>query len=191
MTTRAYVTTLTCCVLVASAFLPLAAQAEETFTAGIARMSGPTAGGDRMPSSLIMTVEEWSTEEERANLLRALKEGGEEGVLEVLRGMDKGFLRYPSSTGWPINHAWSEDTADGRIVRLVTERPILFSEAYRNTRTFKYKFGIVELRFGPDGKSEGTLVPTAQVSLSEDGSVEVKMYGSQAHKLLNVTSRKD
>ena len=105
--------------------------------------------------------------------------------------MDKGFLRYPASTGWPINHAWSEETEDGRIVRLVTERPILFGEAYRNARTLKYTFGIVELRFGPDGKGEGAMVPTAKVSLNEDGAIEVESYGSQAHRLLNVTSKKD
>ena len=189
MSTRTTGTALTCFVLLASTFLPLAAQAEETFNAGIARTTGVTSGRSNMPSSLIMTVKEWSTPEERANLLSALQEGGEEGLLDALREMDKGFLRYPASTGWPINHAWSEETAEGRIVRLITERPILFGEVYHNSRTLKYAFGVIELRLGPDGKGEGVMVPTMKVSLTEDGTIEMENFGISGHRLLNVTAR--
>ena len=187
MRIRTILLAIVCLTLLAGAALPGVAAAEETFNASIARVAGPSGRG--MPTSLIMTVQEWSTPEERQNLLRALQEGGEKGLMEELRKMDKGFLRYPASTGWPINHAWSEETAEGeRIVRLITERPILFGEAYRNTRTLDYTFGIVEMKLNAKGKGEGAIIPTAQVQLDETGKIIVESFGQGANRLLGVTS---
>jgi hypothetical protein len=59
-------------------------------------------------------------------------------------------------------------------VRLFTERPIAFGEAYYNTRSKDYEFGIVELRLDAKGEGQGATIPAATLTLNESGEIEVE-----------------
>jgi hypothetical protein len=81
----------------------------------------------------------------------------------------------------------------GRIVRLFTERPIIFGEAYYNTRSTDYEFGIVELKLNAEGEGEGVTIPAAKLSLDKEGQlvVETLPYTTGPQKLLGVREWKD
>jgi hypothetical protein len=168
----------------------------ETFTASVlqtANMRLPGGG----TFQLTMNVDEWTSVEERKRLLDVFREGGSEALMKELRKMKAGYIVPPAFARWP---SWEVDVASsipqpdgGRIVRLFTERPIIFGEAYYNTRSTDYEFGIVELKLNADGEGEGVTIPAAKLSLDKEGQlvVETLPYTTGPQKLLGVREWKD
>jgi hypothetical protein len=171
----------------------------ETFTATVlqtANMRLPGGGTFR----ITMNVDEWTSVEERRRLLAVFKEGGSEALMNELRKMKAGHIVPPAFARWP---SWEVDVASsipqpdgGRIVRLFTERPIAFGEAYYSTRSREYEFGVVELRLDADGKGEGATIPAAKLSLDKDGQIVVETlpYTTGPQRLIGVRewkSKKD
>jgi hypothetical protein len=145
---------------------------------------------------ITMNVDEWTSVEERKRLLDVFKEGGSQALMKELRKMKAGFIAPPAFARWP---SWEIDVASslpqpdgGRVVRLFTERPIAFGEAYYNTRSRDYEFGIVELRLKPDGTGEGSTIPAAKLSLDKDGQlvVETLPHTTGPQRLIGVRQAK-
>ena len=135
---------------------------------------------------LTMTIEHWTTDEERAALLKELTEGGSDALLKAMRKTTVGYVRTAQSLRYALNIASSFQTEKGRVIRLVTERPIAFGEAAISTRSMDYEFGVIEFTLNAEGKGEGVVIPTAKVSISKDGKLEVETLGTGPQKLLNV-----
>jgi hypothetical protein len=190
--------------LLAAAAVPASAEDEkdkdkdkqrETFMASVlqtANMRLPGGG----TFQITMNIDEWTSVEERKRLLTVFKEGGKEPLMKELRKMKAGYILPPSFARWP---SWEVDVAasipqpnGGRIVRLFTERPIIFGEAYYNTRSRDYEFGIIELKLDAEGKGEGMTIPAAQLSLDAEGQivVETTPYNTGPQKLIGVTQWK-
>jgi hypothetical protein len=168
----------------------------ETFTATVlqtANMRLPAGG----TFQITMNVDEWTSVEERKRLVDTFKEGGSEALMKELRKMKAGHIVPPAFVRWP---SWELDVAasipqpdGGRIVRLFTERPIAFAEAYYNTRSRDYEFGIVELRLNADGEGEGKTIPAAKLSLDKDGQIVIETlpYTTGPQRLIGVRQWKD
>jgi len=158
---------------------------KENFSGNVILIAaGPATGGS---GRLTMTVERWTTDEERAVLLKALAEGGSEALLKALRKTKVGYVRTVQSLGYPLNFATSFETEKGRTIRLVTERPIQFAEVMAGTpRSRDYEFGVIEFTLNAEGKGEGVVIPTAKISLNKDGQIEVESLGIGPQKLVNV-----
>lgn len=134
----------------------------ETFRARIVHLGGVLPSGT---NSLWLTIESWSTDEEIEKLRRGLEQGGQKGLTDALGTMEKGFVRVGNSLRWPISHAVSVDTPQGRKVRAVTERPITFVETSISARSADYTVGIIEFVIPPGKRGEGILIPAAQVTI--------------------------
>jgi hypothetical protein len=168
----------------------------ETFMATVlqtANMRLPGGG----TFQLTMNVDQWTSLEERHRLLTVFKEGGSEALMKELRNLKAGYIQPPAFARWP---SWEVDVASsipqpdgGRIVRLFTERPIVFGEAYYNTRSKDYEFGIVELKLNADGEGEGVAIPAAKLSLNDQGEIVVETlpYTTGPQKLIGVRQWKD
>jgi hypothetical protein len=175
---------------------PAQEKRRETFTATVlqsANMRLPGGG----TFQLTMNVDEWTSVEERRRLLAVFKEGGSEALMKDLRKMKAGYITPPAFARWP---SWEIDVASsipqpngGRIVRLFTERPIIFGEAYYNTRSKDYEFGIVELKLNAAGEGEGVTIPAAKLSLDKEGQIAVETlpYTTGPQKLIGVREWKD
>ena len=168
----------------------------ETFTATVLQQANMRLPGGGT-FQLTMNVDEWTSVEERKRLLVVFKEGGSEALMKELRKMKAGYISPPAFARWP---SWEIDVASsipqpdgGRIVRLFTERPIIFGEAYYNTRSKDYEFGIVELKLNADGEGEGMTIPAAKLSLNAEGElvVETLPYTTGPQKLIGVRQWKD
>lgn len=185
-------------VLLAGALAAPAAWAgeKETFTATVmqtANMRLPGGG----TFQITINVEEWTSVEERKRLLTVFKEGGDEALMKELRKMRAGYIVPPPFARWP---SWEVDVAsdlpqpDGsRIVRLFTERPIAFGEAYYSTRSKDYEFGIVELRLNAKGEGEGATIPAAKLAMNDEGQlvIETLPYTTGPQKLIGVRQWQD
>jgi hypothetical protein len=168
----------------------------ETFMATVLQQANMRLPGGGT-FQLTMNVDEWTSVEERRRLITVFKEGGSEALMKELRKMKAGYIVPPAFARWP---SWEVDVASsipqpggGRIVRLFTERPIIFGEAYYNTRSKDYEFGIVELKLNADGEGEGVTIPAAKLSLSDKGElvVETLPYTTGPQKLIGVRQWKD
>ena len=146
---------------------------------------------------LTMNVDQWTSIEERKRLVAVFKEGGSEALMKELHKARAGYIVPPAFARWP---SWEVDVASsipqpdgGRIVRLSTERPIVFGEAYYNTRSTEYEFGIVEQKLDADGEGEGVTIPAAKLSLSDKGEIVVATlpYTTGPQKLIGVRQWKD
>ena len=104
-------------VVMCLAVVPMAAQdavkTPMTFTAFAVNLNQPASmGGQRLPSAgtLQITLDRLSTSEERATLVAAFKEGGQNALLRALQRVNErvGFIRTPSSLGWDLRFAYRE-----------------------------------------------------------------------------------
>lgn len=190
---RAAWTASTAAVLVAVASAVAADEKKDpdTFTATVlqtANMRLPGGG----TFQITMNVERWTSVEERKRLLGVFKEDGSEALMKELRKQKAGYIVPPAFSRWP---SWEVDVASsipqadgGRIVRLFTERPIAFGEAYYNTRSKDYEFGIVELRLDAKGEGQGATIPAAKLSLNDEGEIVVEStpYSTGPQRLMGV-----
>ena len=144
-----------------------------------------------------MNVDEWTSVEERKRLVVVFKEGGSEALMKELRKTKAGYIVPPAFARWP---SWEVSVASsipqpdgGRIVRLFTERPIIFGEAYYNTRSKDYEFGIVEMKLNAEGEGEGVAIPAAKLSMSSEGELVVETLPTTTgpQKLLGARQWKD
>jgi len=178
---------LVCGVVLALAAGVVAVEAQEqvTFSGVVARMSGPLAG---TTDRLQITINNWTTPDQRQALLTALADGGQEQLLTAMEKIEVGFARFPDTTGWRLRYAWSFEVEGTRVVRIATDRPIWFVEVADQLRTLDYPFGIIELRLDQDGKGEGEVFSAASVKFNQDGVLEVESYGTGPQRLLSVTT---
>ena len=138
-----------------------------------------------------MSVERWTTDEERAALLKALNEGGSDALLAAMRKTIVGYFWTTTTTRYPLNIASTFQTEKGRLVRLVTERPIQFAEFAASTpRSRDYEFGVIEMLLDEKNKGEGTVIMTAKVNINKDGQLEVESLGTTPQPLINVKQEK-
>jgi hypothetical protein len=146
---------------------------------------------------ITMNVDQWTSVEERKRLLTVFKEGGDKALMKELRQMKAGYIVPPAFARWP---SWEIDVAasipqpdGGRIVRLFTERPIAFGEAYYNTRSSDYQFGIIQLKLDAKGEGEGATIPAAKLAMDEQGNltIETLPYTTGPQRLIAVRQWQD
>jgi len=164
----------------------------ETFTATMIQNADMRQRSSR---TLPMTfhVERWTSDEDGERLKAILKEGGPDALLrEFQKGKTRAgyvvspaFYREPS---WRVAMATSVDTPRGRVVRLLTDRPIQFAEAYSQSRSLDYEFAAFEFTLDRKGNGQGIAVPAARLVQDEDGqlSVETLPYTTGPERLIGV-----
>lgn len=176
-------------IVAAAATLQAPAEAQEgTVEQYVGRLVDMGAVPGRSATYLTLRIEGYSSDEEVLRLAGVLAEKGQSAVISELWDMPSlGWVKIGTSLGYEVQIIRSIPTdGGGRILRVVTDRPIMFVESMRGTRSKQYPFGIIEIRFGPDGVGEGVLIAAASLSLPKDGPLEIKSYGTQPFKILQV-----
>ena len=159
------------------------AQTPMRFIANMMVTNGPAhaTGIER----LTITVENWTTDEQRKAMFEALRDNGSEGLLKAMKDFDAGYIQISGSLGWTLRTATMFQTEKGRVYRMTTDRPMHFQENYRGTRSSDYPFGIIEFLLPAEGTGEGSLLAAAQVNFDDQGRLEVKSlpHNTGAQKL--------
>ena len=160
----------------------------ETFTA-TASVKSPDASAT---SKVAIAIERFSTEAERAAVLKALKEGGTVAARPVLSGMkDSGYIEL-GQRRTPIKYAFARPTGSGRLITVVTAQPILFLGAGVPESKPKsgYDLAVAILDLDAVGKGQGELAPAAKVKMNESGAVVIDDYGAEKVWLKSVAPAK-
>jgi hypothetical protein len=142
-----------------------------------------------------ITIERWSTEEERKTLLDlvAAAKVGERGQHPLLSGLQKikprtGFIRTPNSVGWDLHYSHEDVLPDGtRQIVIGTDKPVSFAAAAGDTRAMDYPFTLIEMRFPKGGgKGEGKMLSATSIS-TKNGRLELEIYGQEPVRLTQIT----
>jgi len=119
-----------------------------------------------------ITIERWTTEEERAALVTALANEGHEGFVKVLHSQKQtGFVRSQQAAdtvgGLPriVTRFARKTTENGKtIITVVTDRPMRAKEAPEYK---KFNVSALRLELPADGKGTGLAYVALKVSYDE------------------------
>lgn len=140
-----------------------------------------------------ITIERWSTPEERQALVDAFAQKGADGLLSALQQAPPvGVVRTPNTLGWDLHYAFQVPAeGGGRRILIATDRAITFFEASRNSRSEDYPFTLIELHLDKDSKGEGRMALATKIKPGKDGKhIELENYGSEPVRLKNVRPQK-
>ena len=145
---------------------------------------GPTGAG-----TVEITIDNWSTDAQRDQLMKILIDKGPEKLLDTLQKMPRvGSIRTPNSIGYDLHYARKNPLEDGgdQIV-LATDRYIGFWEAANRPRTVDYPFTLIEMRVGKDGAGEGKMSLFTKITYDKKkNQIVLEDYGSQPVLLTQV-----
>jgi hypothetical protein len=142
-------------------------------------------------ANITLIIEEVTTNDERAGLMQAFQQKGNEGLVNALSKMhSKGRMSVTGTLGYDVAYVKVFQHPDGSMtLRMVTDRPILFGEAWADTRSRDYSLSGVEIVISKDKKKKtGTLYPACQLKLNKEGVVELELY-QNPWKLVNIQKR--
>jgi hypothetical protein len=132
------------------------------------------------------TIERWSTDAEREQLLTILKEEKDsrkanEKLLKALQKMPKvGYIRKANTLSWDLRYArQSELEEGGRRIVLGTDRPIGFAEARNNGRSMDYPFTILEMQLDKNDKGVGKILAGTKIFIDKKNNLVLENYAQQ------------
>ena len=147
---------------------------------------------------LQIVLDQWSTPEERATLLKTVPKG-QDDLLRALQKMPvKGRINIPGwmgpdpqnyRLGWNLRYAWHEALPEGgdRIV-IATDRQMSFRETVNNPRTAEYPFVLIQIHLDKEGKGEGKMAAFTQIRYDQKKNVmEIENYGTEPVRLNELT----
>jgi hypothetical protein len=145
-----------------------------------------------------ITVNSWSTPEERERLITTMVEKGPDALLrELQKAPVKGRFRIPSAKppdphhlglGLDLRYAWQTSLPDGgRRIVLATDRYIGFQEARNQARTMDYPFTLMEIRVDKNGRGEGKMAVATKIDFDKKKQqIELENYGTEPVRLNNL-----
>jgi hypothetical protein len=140
---------------------------------------------------ITVNIESYSTPEDQNVLSDAFTNGGHNALVEALSKMkSKGKVAITGTLGYQIAYIRSFPTENGRRIRLITDRPIRFNEAYVNGRTKDYDLSALEINLNTDPKqSDGSLIVAGKFGIDKNKQVSFESYGSGPWRLVNIMER--
>ena len=159
---------------------------EETFSA-LAQL--PVGGGSM---NVKIYISSYSTKQDAEQLHALLLDGGPRALLKALEKMKPiGRIERDGTVGfYDLKLILSTPTATGRQIYAITDRPIGFLEAYYDTRSKDYPFGILQMELKNDDKEkekgEGTLIYAAKIKALGGDRVDIENVTFAPIKLLGV-----
>jgi len=136
-----------------------------------------------------ITIDRWSTQAEREQLVGALLQKGPDELLDQMQHIRPvGRIRTPDSIGYDLRFAQQTPLPDGgRSIVIATDRPIGFWEATVRPRTFDYPFTVIQMRIPAEGAGSGTMSYATRV-VAHDNVIELEDYASKPIMLNEIRS---
>jgi hypothetical protein len=141
--------------------------------------------------NITVSIEEYSTPDDQKALLGAFSEKKNEGLVNALSKMKtKGRLSITGTLGYDVSYIRSFAQPDGTTkIRLVTNRPITFGEAWSDSRSSDYNLSALEIILSPNKKkNSGTLAPACQFKMDKQNQIELELLQNE-WKLVNIQQR--
>jgi len=151
---------------------------------GTATQMGRTYG-------ITLIIQELSTDEERAGLLEAFQQKGNEGLVNALSKMhSKGRMQITGTLGYDVSYVKTFPQPDGSTrLRIVTDRPLRFGEVWADSRSSDYNLSGLEIVISKDKKhNTGSLYPACQFKMNKQNQLELELF-QNPWSLVNIMKR--
>ncbi len=178
----------------------ISAQFKEVYTGNMIYFDGtfgPSAGLRRNSrsgsgvESFTLTINSYTSESEVTDMLSALKQGGQDGLIKALSKEKRGTLRIGTNLARDIQAVWITQTDEGHKISALAERWLGFGELRRGARSVDYPLTYIEIFIEEDGgKSEGSLIPAARVRSKGSNNLEIENFGIYPARLTNIKAGK-
>ena len=145
-----------------------------------------------------LTINSWSTAEERERLITTVLEKGPDALLrELQKAPVKGRFRIPTARqpdphhlalGLDLHYAMQTPLEDGgRRIVIATDRYIGMQEARSQPRTIDYPITLIEIRADKEGNGVGKMAVATKISFDKKkNQIELENYSSEPVRLNNV-----
>jgi hypothetical protein len=139
-------------------------------------------------SPVDITINRWSTDAERDQLLSIFRDKGQDALLEALQKLPVvGYINTPGSLKYDLHFAWQRPEAEGgRMTVLMTDRYIGAWEAANRPRTIDYPFMLIQLQVDKSGKGVGKASIYTKITQAKDGTIELENFSNQPVMLNDV-----
>jgi len=141
--------------------------------------------------SMNLIINEFSTADDQKALLEAFSQKQNEGLVNALSKMkSKGRISVTGTLGYEVSYIRKFPQPDGTTkLRIVTNRPITFGEAWSDSRSMDYSLSGAEITLSPDKKNNsGMLAPACKFKINKDNHLELELL-QNPWKLVNVSER--
>lgn len=176
-----------------------AAIASVAGTAAAATAAGPAAehpdqftgslvnvlAGARFSQPFVLSVDRYADDAEVQHLTGLIASRSPYAVRDELWKHSAGYLRIGGRIGYPVAAVLSQDTATGRKLTVVLNRPLSGFEVQSFTRSSMYPFGVLELNLDRNGAGQGTMIGAAKMRMHGD-TLTIESLGVQPLRLLAV-----
>ena len=180
---------LTLAVWLASVSIAAAQSGSETFTA---TASVKTAGGASASAPVTITVDRKMPTAEAETLVKAFVSGGSAALRKALVGVaPTGTVAVGAGAATPIRIAIERPTSDGRLLTLVTDKPVLFiGGGLPNAKPKEgYDYAVIDLQLNASGGGSGVMAPAAKIKPLQ-GVFVVEDYGAEMLTLNDIKKTK-
>lgn len=139
-------------------------------------------------STVDTTINRWSTDAERDQLLSVFRDKGQDGLLEALQKLPVvGYINTPGSLRYDLHFARQRPEPDGgKMAFLMTDRYIGAWEAVNRPRTIDYPFTLIQLQLDKNGSGVGKASIYTKITQAKDGTIELENFSNQPVSLNEV-----
>jgi hypothetical protein len=172
--------------LLAAAIPALSQNDRKTETIDATAMGTSTQMGQTV--SVKVTINQFSTPEDRQVLVDAFKKGQHKGLVDALTKMKPvGRIAITGTLGYDLSYIALIPTPTGRKIRFAANRQIRFGEAYSNSQSMAFDLtaGEFNLNDTDKNKSNGVLYPAAQLIINKQGQLQFELRRNP-WKLVNI-----
>jgi hypothetical protein len=138
---------------------------------------------------ITVRLDRFTTDDESADFAAAVQKEGAGALDRALFSQRLGIIQIRQGIGFPIGFAREFDDETGRHLLLLVQRPISPREIFHAARSVDYKYTVLQIDLGPDGRGSGEVLPAAQLRIHRDGKVELVNLLQQPLRLLAVKSK--
>lgn len=180
-------------VAIASMFLPAfktgAQEKPKRETIQATAMGQQRASGRTFNINII--IESYSTPADQKVLIDAFESGGHDALVKALSKMaPRGRVAITGTVGYQIAYIRTIPNENGRTIRLITDRPIQFAEAYGSTRSKDYDLSGIQMNIAKEQKqSDGSLIVAGKFKVDKAQQIVFESYGSGPWLLVNIMER--
>jgi hypothetical protein len=157
----------------------------ETFTA---TATVKTAGTATATAPVTIVVDRAMSQTEAESLTSAYAAGGVPALRKALAGVPAtGSVQLGGGTATPSRIALERRTDKGRLLTIVTDKPLLFLGSGLPGAKPKegYDFAVIDIEVDEAGRGSGTMAPAARITVKQ-GVFVVDDYAAELVKLVDV-----
>jgi hypothetical protein len=152
----------------------------ETFDLTATASAGPGAVGT-LTVPMVVHIERYTPAHARTTMTDALKHAGYSGFLNALREAPVAGSLTIGDQSWVIRWARQVPSSDGRVVSIVTDKPVAFVGGGRTDAKPKagYEVAVAQFTVDRSGHGTGTMAAAARVKPGGETGVRIDDYAEK------------